>query len=934
MSPPRSTGQPPAASVDRERVLDQFEEAWRSGKTPPRIEAYLPSAAARELLEGLIKIDLNYRWSQAQRGASGRIDWTAPRRESSEGQPPGSAPQCLRLEDYVQHFPNLGRLDQLSLGLIEEEYRVRQRWGDRPAQSDYLARFPGHGAMLPETLSRIDAELAAEAAGTEKVALASSPIDHATPSAGAPAPAQPVATVTDLVKALGTSALLNPAQQQELAETLQGRFSDPRSLAKELLQRGWVTPYQVNQLLQGRGHELVLGPYMLLERLGEGGAGQVFKARHQRMNRTVALKVIRKELLADSEVVSRFYREIQVVSQLTHPNVVHAYDAGPIGRTHVLVMEFVEGIDLGRLVKQSGPLPVSEACEYVRQAALGLQHAHERGLVHRDIKPPNLMRVTGKGLVASPDQVASASSLATSHQPLATIKILDLGLARLRQKADGGEGNSLVTPHGSVMMGTPDFLAPEQALDFHAADIRADIYSLGCTFYYLLTGRPPFPGGSLAQKIAKHMQEEPSAIEQLRADVPAAVGKILSRMLAKRLEDRYQTPQDVAEALAVWLAQGGQQPRRRRRLLATALGAVLALGLAAVFLLPLVRPRASPTSASADKKGLSPLDQLNARNIPAAKLPAQRPAELVAVLGDFRSGPHNQQFRLAFSPRDWTLASASESKVVRLWNFTGAEQPETRDLKGHSYPVAAIAFSADGTLLASGSADRTARVWDLVERQPTAPLVLQHENPVCGLAFHPDGKTLASVCTYEKTVHLWNVAGVVSKKDSGLTADSPALCVAFAPDGKMLACGTTGQKVGLWDLSGPKPVERGVLVTGSSVIAVAFSPDGKRVASVSGGIVTLAWVADFAGPKSKKQFELKQRGRVSGFAFAPDGQTIVTADSERWVTVWDAGSGKSLREFQAGEDMVRIGLAADGRHLATASTNGTVSIFRLAPRPG
>jgi WD40 repeat protein len=183
-------------------------------------------------------------------------------------------------------------------------------------------------------------------------------------------------------------------------------------------------------------------------------------------------------------------------------------------------------------------------------------------------------------------------------------------------------------------------------------------------------------------------------------------------------------------------------------------------------------------------------------------------------------------------------------------------------------------------------------------------------------------------------VHLWNISGVVSKKDTDLTADTPALCVAFAPDGKILACGTAGQKIGLWDVSGSKPVESGVLATGSSVIAVAFSPDGKRVALASGGIVTLAWVADFAGPKSKKQFELKHRGRVNGFAFAPDGQTIVTADTEHWVTVWDAGSGKSLREFQAGEDMVRIALAADGRHLATASTNGTVSIFRLAPPPG
>src|SRR5262249_28511053 len=187
-------------------------------------------------------------------------------------------------------------------------------------------------------------------------------------------------------------------------------FGDVVSWAKELLSRNWLTAYQLNQLLQGHGGDLVLGPYVLLERLGEGGAGQVFKARHQKLLRVVALKLIREELLTDAEVVARFYREIQVLSQLDHPNIIHAYDAGPAGATHFLAMEFVEGTDLGKLVKRGGPLPIQQACEYVRQAAGGLQHAHERGLVHRDIKPHNLIMSLRDGL----------------------IKVADLGLARLR----------------------------------------------------------------------------------------------------------------------------------------------------------------------------------------------------------------------------------------------------------------------------------------------------------------------------------------------------------------------------------------------------------------------------------------------------------------------------------------------------------------------
>src|SRR5262249_17661936 len=162
---------------------------------------------------------------------------------------------------------------------------------------------------------------------------------------------------------------------------VRGALTDPRALGQDLLKRNWLTPHQVNLLLQGRAADIVLGPYLLLERLGEGGAGQVFKARHRRMKRAVALKLIRKELVAEPEVVGRFTREIQVVSQLDHPNVVRAYDAGQAGDRHFLVMELVEGIDLNRSVKQTGPLPGAQAVEYVRQAALGLQHIHEHGLV-------------------------------------------------------------------------------------------------------------------------------------------------------------------------------------------------------------------------------------------------------------------------------------------------------------------------------------------------------------------------------------------------------------------------------------------------------------------------------------------------------------------------------------------------------------------------
>lgn len=339
--------------------------------------------------------------------------------------------------------------------------------------------------------------------------------------------------IAPFLDALRDSRLLSSAQQEELSRQWTAPLADSRVLARHLLQRGWLTPYQVNQLFLGRGDELFLGSYVLLERLGEGGTGHVFKARHQKMQRDVALKVIRSELLNDPEVVRRFYREVQVLSQLSHPHVVHAYDAGPFGNTHFLVMEYVEGMDLSRQVKETGALPVAQACDYIRQAARGLAHAHEKGLVHRDIKPSNLL-----------------VTLAQGSQPAGLVKVLDLGLARLRQRAEG-EITTALTPVGSasVTMGTPDYLAPEQALDFHQADFRADIYSLGCTFFFLLTGQPPFPGGSMAQKLMRHQQAEPPPLEQFRDDVPAALEALLRRMLSKRPEDRIQTAAEVADAL-------------------------------------------------------------------------------------------------------------------------------------------------------------------------------------------------------------------------------------------------------------------------------------------------------------------------------------------------------------------------------------------------
>jgi serine/threonine-protein kinase len=333
-------------------------------------------------------------------------------------------------------------------------------------------------------------------------------------------------SLTAFVDCLREHQLLLPSQVEEVGR-LSAQFPDAQALARELLRRGWLTAYQANQVLQGRGKDLVLGPYRLLERLGEGGMGKVFKARHIRMDRLVALKIIHPDELDSPKAVQRFAREARAAAQLAHPNIVLAHDADQVGNVHFLAMEYVEGTDLAWLVKQSGPLPVAQACEYARQAALGLQHAHEKGLVHRDIKPGNLL-LTRTGPEATP-----------------LVKILDFGLARFESEA--GRKTRLTTLGNLV--GTVDYVAPEQAENARTADIRADIYSLGCSLYYLLIGQPPFPGDNVVEKMTRRVLEEPPSVRAVRPEVPGAVDRVVARMMARKPSDRFQTPAEVAVAL-------------------------------------------------------------------------------------------------------------------------------------------------------------------------------------------------------------------------------------------------------------------------------------------------------------------------------------------------------------------------------------------------
>ncbi|VTS06767.1 serine/threonine protein kinase [Tuwongella immobilis] len=342
-----------------------------------------------------------------------------------------------------------------------------------------------------------------------------------------------VTTSDDLLSLLRKSGAVDLEPLDEFVNSLQlsqGIPAEPKKLADQMVAAGLLTKFQSRFLLQGKWRNLVLnGKYRLLDLIGSGGMGTVYLCEHIHMRRRVALKVLPNSLLNHPTAVQRFFREARALARLDHPNVVRAYDLEKIDQLYALVLEYVEGLNLYDLVQQRGPLPPLVAAHYVAQAAWGLQHAYEGGWVHRDIKPNNLL-VDRSG----------------------TIKLLDLGLARLL----GSSTEGITQKHDQKqVLGTADFLSPEQAISSSDVDIRSDVYALGATLYYLLAGHPPFPTGSLAQKLISHQTKEPTPIQQIRSDVPPTLAAVLVKMMKKSPADRFQTPADILAELVPMVEQ-------------------------------------------------------------------------------------------------------------------------------------------------------------------------------------------------------------------------------------------------------------------------------------------------------------------------------------------------------------------------------------------
>jgi WD40 repeat protein len=681
--------------------------------------------------------------------------------------------------------------------------------------------------------------------------------------------------------------------------------------------------------------------YRVVRLIGQGGMGAVYEAEHRVMQRPVALKVINRAYTATAHAVERFRREVRAAARLAHPNIVATHDAEDAGETHFLVMEYVEGVSLGRLVKERGPLPVAEACACVGQAALGLQHAHERGMVHRDVKPDNLIRCAD-----------------------GTVKVLDFGLAVLT--AERGEGLTST----NVVMGTPDYMAPEQAEDPRSADARADVYSLGCTLYHLLTGKVPYPAPTSLLKILAHREQPLPSVAETRPDMPAVVAAVLERMLAKKPEDRYQTAGAVAAALGPFLAErpaavsaalamqggldcptevGSRRPTPgsstlavgsvrespypsgpRRRVLRAVLAALLFVGVAlaggVVYRIQTGKGELVITTESDDVKvvitqGGKLVDVIDTKTDKLIRL-ALRSGEYELELQGAPKG-----LKLNIDKATLTRGKETLAKIERIEKKPQEQVGEVRRFVGHTDVVWGVAFSPDGRYALSTSSDNSIRLWDL-QRGMEVRSYLGHIDHAHAVAFSPDGSEFLS-CSQDRTIRHWNLATGKELNRAELGEAGWMLAdVVLSPDGKLALAASSDKTLYLWDVKDWKAIRRFEGHT-ECVQRVVFSANGRRALSASWDKTLRLW--DVETGKELQCFNGHQ-GYVIGVALSPDGRLALSSGhGDKPMRLWDVSTGKELRQFEGHQDNVNgVAFSPDGRLALSGSSDRSIRLWEVA----
>jgi serine/threonine protein kinase len=594
--------------------------------------------------------------------------------------------------------------------------------------------------------------------------------------------------------------------------------------------------------------------YRIVGELGRGGMGVIYLAEHRVLEKLVAIKVISPAVLDNPRALARFHGEARAAGQLDHPNIARAHDADQAGRLHFLVMEFIEGLSLAQLLEQKGPLPIAHACQVIRQVALGLQHAFEQGMTHRDIKPQNLM-LTPRGVV----------------------KILDFGLARLRREQTTGPRLTQL----ESFMGTPEYVAPEQATDARQADTRADIYSLGCTLYALLAGRPPFVEETAWQLVLAHLEKEPPPLQQLRPEVRPDLSAVVARMLAKDPDQRYQRPIEVAQALAPFAKAGGK-PR-------TAGGEARPVR---------VSSPGTGTRAGGDTSRVPELDKGESK-VHTGRVPAAAREEKAAPFADLTCSP-------AAPPKQKGLLAKPTSNA--WWK--------------HPAVLAGLACAA---LVLVGLAGIIVTI-RLTPPEPETSIVLEIDQP--GAEVSVDGNTITvsapgddqpikiavepgrhqlriskadcEVISQDVEVKWGKSKPIKVRLESKVAPKPPAPTehtgevgsVAFSPDGRRIVSGSWDGTAKIWDAQAGKVQRTLKGHPGWWVTGVAFSPDGRRIVSGSGDFRhrgTPGEVTVWDMQTGEVQLNIvAHTAPVSSVAFSPDGQRIVSGSWDNTVMVWDA----------------------------------------------
>jgi serine/threonine-protein kinase len=670
-------------------------------------------------------------------------------------------------------------------------------------------------------------------------------------------------------------------------------------LAARLVTEHVLTAFQAQRLAVGNGASLVFRQYVLLEPVGAGGMGEVFKARHRVLGRVDAVKMIRVGRFSDADTARRFRQEARLAARCSHPNLITVYDADEADGVPFIAMEFVPGTNLHRLVQRSGPLPVGAACECARQAALGLHHAHEQGFIHRDVKPANLLVAGGR------------------------VRVTDLGLARPVDARRSHTDDP--APTGSaVVLGTPDFIAPEQCVSTKVVDRRADIYALGCTLYYLLTGRPPFPGGTAAEKILRHLSERPTPIRNLCPDVPPPLAALLDELLAREPDGRPPTAAIVAERLGPYCAPESLPDEAPPPPVASDVDTGWAPSLIPT-LSPEPVPVVGPVRARSNRRLL--LLAVAGVGLVAAILLTTRP---------WWKAPTDDARALVPEPAPLPATPVHHSELLpRLWKV--ADRINTPNVAGY-----ALVFSPRGEYLVHVSGDSSnptrraeVRLWRISNDELSHLPVWQATVPenARSAAFAPDGSVFAVGCgdlDTDRTGHitLWSPDSEIPRG----TAEHPGgvLALAFAPGGKYLVSGGRDGRLRVWDVSDPSkpgPVAERAAHTGS-VQALAFNRDSSRLASGSADGAVKVWSGALWGDSTALP---APPGRsVRGLAFLAGGTALVAgmerreSDGRGVLRFWDLNQPQAARELTTREQplpILALAVAPDGRTVLASEVN-------------